>query len=272
MKRRPPAAPGPRKGHRELAEPSGSGCPFDSRDGQKSIVGIFGPPFAVGLVTGALTRHRRVVSQTGRTRAGHRVLARKSMSTAGEGTRRMGARAVEPWGHSRGCMARRYASVWRRSMERVSLMAECRLNRGTGWELGSRRSEDARGCASSRRRPKLPSETHRTRDGGACGSDERHERSGSTERGSTSHEARGVGIGARERDRKVASSDMRHRSQRRESLPGTMHRCGFRPKRARFTARHLMTGPPARTALGRVEPLYETTELPHLAPPKKRMT
>lgn len=135
----------------------------------------------------------------------------------------------------------------------------CRLTRGTGWELGPRGSDDA-GAVQANPARKLTVRlgtvtvvpTRATRD--ARGRDRPRQ-------GSSSHVARGVGIGARDRDRKVTGSDMRHRNEERHHgvrLP--RHDASgrrSRPKRACFTARHLATGPPARTAWDRVEPLYE---------------
>jgi hypothetical protein len=78
-------------------------------------------------------------------------------------------------------------------------------------------------------------------NGGARENDQRRERSGSTERGSTSHEARGVGIGAREQDRKVVRSDMRHRQLATRVAARHDASGRIRPKRRRLIAHHLQS-------------------------------
>ena len=76
--------------------------------------------------------------------------------------------------------------------ERVPPILPWRLNRAREWGLGSRRY-DSPSSAQADTTAQEAAARHRTRSGGVCENDSGRERLGSTERGSSSHAARGVG-------------------------------------------------------------------------------
>lgn len=174
--------------------------------GQTSVVCIFGPSISARTPQGALAEATDESSDasshatvTNRVCTERWPTRRREAVGSGRG-RSERVQEAEPVGsHPRTPFRERRASAVRQRHDGTRpAHASYRLTRGTRWGLGSRRSTGRSSAQAGGRCRKLPLGSNPR--GGAYESDEGRERSGSTERGSSSH----AGAGGRHPVRKSA--------------------------------------------------------------------